>query len=343
MPKIELRLATKPEHETLMALLNDVFFREPEGPRDFLSLLPKLYKKSYAPWAHNYCLWEDGVLKAAVGMYVSDIDIAGTQLRVGGIGNVAVSRDSRGKGYMQATMQAAMDAMRAAGCVFGVLGGQRQRYQNWGFEVGGTCCRAQFCKRNLQHTAPAALQARPLSPTEVPQAQALLEAQPIHVRHRANTLLDVLRSWRETPCGIWEGDTLAALAALHHSKDGVNIWHVRDSAQLCGVVRAAFTLLAQDLPVRHCAVGLEIPAWEPNLLAAAEEVAESVGVGTTGMYAILDWDAFLAAMAPFGTLPPPPAHLTQLQKIRYYLAPVTTLRPAHLQPLPLLIKSYDDV
>ncbi|MBR5427946.1 MAG: GNAT family N-acetyltransferase, partial [Clostridia bacterium] len=67
----------------------------------FLQLLPKLYKKQYAPWQNNMCVLEKGRLRSAIGIYYQQMDVCGELLKVGGIGNVCVHPDARGKGYMQ--------------------------------------------------------------------------------------------------------------------------------------------------------------------------------------------------------------------------------------------------
>ncbi|MCL1951879.1 MAG: GNAT family N-acetyltransferase, partial [Oscillospiraceae bacterium] len=209
MPDIKTGPAQERDYGELMAMLDDVFFLEDEEEtaRDFLTLLPKLYKREYRPWENNHCVWEDGALKAAVGLYVNEVEIAGQPLRVGGIGNVAVARGSRRKGYMKLAMDAAMDAMRAAGCDFAELGGQRQRYQFWGFERGGLAVNASFSAKNLRH----AFGENPLDPlwhaeelkpedgAAIAQVQALIEAMPIHYKHAPAAFYDCLCSWHELP------------------------------------------------------------------------------------------------------------------------------------------------
>ena len=89
--------AKKEDTKKLMEMLDDVFFRDDEDNRDFLSLLPKLYKEKYNPSYNKYIISEDGEIKAAVGLYPAKAFAAGRELKVGGIGNVAVTeiRDAR--------------------------------------------------------------------------------------------------------------------------------------------------------------------------------------------------------------------------------------------------------
>jgi GNAT superfamily N-acetyltransferase len=290
------------DYNELMDMLDNVFFLEDESQRTFIALLPKLYKKEYRPWEHNYCLWEGGALKAAVGMYVSEVEIAGARLKMGGIGNVAVARDSRRKGYMKACMDEAMSAMKAAGCAFGELGGQRQRYQFWGFERCGCAVDAEFNEKNLRH----AFGENELAPgwragkiehgdkDALRQAQALIESAPLHVKHGPAAFYDILCSWNETPCGVWEGDALRAFFTVP-SKEGkrVGSFLLQDEGCLEMALRCAWTALPEDTDK---SASVTIPLWQRGFLALSEKIAESVCYGDTGMYTVLDWKETLGAL-----------------------------------------------
>ena len=91
----------KEDTKQLLDMLDDVFFAEDGGEPEirFIELLPKLYKDEYEPAYNNVIVSEDGVIKAAVGCYPMEVRAAGRQLKVLGIGNVAVAKDSRRKGY----------------------------------------------------------------------------------------------------------------------------------------------------------------------------------------------------------------------------------------------------
>jgi GNAT superfamily N-acetyltransferase len=283
-------------------MLDNVFFLEDDAPqRDFVTLLPKLYKEQYRPWDNNYCAVEDGVIKGAVGMYISQVEIAGAPLKMGGVGNVAVARDSRRKGYMKRCMDEAMAAMKAAGCAFGELGGQRQRYQFWGFERCGAAVEAVFTEKNLRHAfgengiAPG-WRAGAIGPEDrdaLGQAQALIESSPLHVKHSPAALYDILCSWNESPYGVWEGDQLRCFFTLSRDGKRVNQFFLRDAGSLEMALRCAYSALPEDA---YKSVTVDIPLWQKELLALAEGIAESVSLDDTGMYAILSWERTLGAL-----------------------------------------------
>jgi len=290
------------DYQELMAMLDNVFFLEDDAPpRDFVTLLPKLYKEQYRPWDNNYCAVEDGAIKGAVGMYISQVEIAGVPLKMGGIGNVAVARDSRRKGYMKLCMDEAMAAMQAAGCAFAELGGQRQRYQFWGFERCGVAVEAVFTEKNLRHAfseneiAPG-WRAESIGPGDrnaLGQAQALIESSPLHVKHSPAALYDILCSWNERPYGVWEGEQLRCFFTLSRDGKRVNQFFLRDAGSLEMALRCAYSALPEDT---YKSVTVDIPLWQKELLALAEGIAESVSLDDTGMYTILSWERTLGAL-----------------------------------------------
>lgn len=122
---------------SLLSLIDTAFGFE-QGR--FLELLPKLYKKEYAPWESNLCAVEDGVPAAAVGAYYDTVSVGGHELRVCGIGNVGVHPDFRGRGHMVALMEALTDEMASSGADISVLDGDRFRYGHFGYDPACPKC-----------------------------------------------------------------------------------------------------------------------------------------------------------------------------------------------------------
>ncbi len=303
---IEVRTARAEEYTEMMSMLDNVFFLEDEEvpPRTFLTLLPKLYKQQYKPWDNNYSVFEDGKIKAAVGMYVYDIEIAGQKLRVGGIGNVAVARAERRKGYMKLAMDAAMEAMVAAGCDFGELGGQRQRYQFWGFERGGAAVRASFSEKNLRHAfgenAPGsdwrAEKILPGAAETLAQVQTLIESQPLHYIHEADAFYDHLCSWGETPYAIWNRQELAGFFSLSRDQSEVGQIIIKNSEDLEMALRTAYSVMPAH-PRGNKSIHVTVPLWNKDLLRLTEELSEDgVTLDETGSYAVLRWEQTLRAL-----------------------------------------------
>ncbi|MBR3818645.1 MAG: GNAT family N-acetyltransferase, partial [Clostridia bacterium] len=115
-----------PETHTkqLIEMLDTVFFSQDPNNQKFMELLPKLYKDKYSPAYNNVVVMEGEEIKGAVGCYTLNAVAAGRKLKILGIGNVAVTEDCRGKGYMKDTMQMALDIMKEERHDYSLLGGQ---------------------------------------------------------------------------------------------------------------------------------------------------------------------------------------------------------------------------
>ena len=104
MEKIYKGKGNSKDYEHSLEFLNEVFFSDddPEDKRDFVTLLPKLYKEGCYHCENNLIVSVDGKWKGAVGLYCNDMNVNGHEIKCAGIGNVAVALDARGKGYMKA-------------------------------------------------------------------------------------------------------------------------------------------------------------------------------------------------------------------------------------------------
>ena len=100
---------------------------------DFRALLPKLYQDHPEAAAHHHLIREDGRIKAMVGSFPITLKAAGRTLKVRGIGTVSVHPYARGRGYMKTLMGNAVKEAEAEGAALMILGGQRQRYEYFGF------------------------------------------------------------------------------------------------------------------------------------------------------------------------------------------------------------------
>ena len=203
----------KEDTKELLEMLDDVFFSEDDEAtkRTFLELLPKLYKDCYDPAYNNVIIKEDGVIKAAIGCYPIDVTAAGRELRCMGIGNVAVAKDSRRKGYMVELMKLALDIMKEEDFDYSLLGGQRQRYGYFGYEPTGSVQRFTINKGNIAHikgkdykTAFIAKEIAQSDAETIDKILALYRAQPYYMDRNRENCLDVLKSWRSIPYAVYD-------------------------------------------------------------------------------------------------------------------------------------------
>lgn len=192
---------TKNDEKELIETLDKVFFSEEEEIR-FLTLLPKLYKEQYKPAENNIILKEDGVIKAAVGCFPVDAVAAGRKMKIMGIGNVAVTEDCRRKGYMIDLMNMALENMIAEGYDYSLLGGQRQRYEYFGYVPAGNGISFTINKGNISRirngnteTDFTAEILEENNTDAIAKIKALYDDMPFRAERKAENLFDILCSW----------------------------------------------------------------------------------------------------------------------------------------------------
>jgi predicted N-acetyltransferase YhbS len=137
------------DFEAAMDFLNSVFGEH--APHDFEALLPSIYRRTDEHMACNYAIRRDGAIKAIVGMFPINWQVADATLRVAGIGGVATDPACRGQGLMQSLMRHCVTAMTQQGFHLSWLGGQRQRYLYFGYEKCGTSLYFTMNRANIRH------------------------------------------------------------------------------------------------------------------------------------------------------------------------------------------------
>ncbi len=141
---------TKKDYEDIIDFANYVFSHA-HNPHDFKKTLPKLYSdENTVDGIYHYVCKEDDKIKALVLLQKSDVKVGDYTLKVGGIGTVSAHPYSRGKGYMKKLMNDSVQEIRES-CDLGFLGGQRQRYQYFGFEIAGTELLFNVNEDNVKH------------------------------------------------------------------------------------------------------------------------------------------------------------------------------------------------
>lgn len=203
-------IGTKNDEKELISTLDEVFFSE-EDTR-FLTLLPKLYKEQYNPAENNVILKEDGVIKAAIGCYPINVTAAGRKLRIMGIGNVAVTKDCRRKGYMIELMNMALEKMIEEGYDYSLLGGQRQRYEYFGYVPAGSGINFTINKGNIRRirngnteTDFTAELLKENDADAIAKIKALYDKMPFRAERKEDEMFDILCSWGCLPYVVYCG------------------------------------------------------------------------------------------------------------------------------------------
>jgi hypothetical protein len=283
--------APKEDYAKLIDFLNDVFFKDddPQTKRDFLSLLPKLYKPENDPCYNNFIVKEGDDIKGAVGLYYNEVMAGGEKLRCGGIGNVAVSRFSRSKGYMVECMNMAMADMIESKADFGLLGGQRQRYGYFSFEPAGVRYDFSVNLSNLRHCfgkdAANTLEVREVMPGDkdvLAQIDDILRKEPYYAIHPPEQMYDILCSWRNKPYAAFKDGVLKGFFTRSF-EGGLSTFKTADPADINELILAVFETI-QDKDI-----GFSVAPYDTDCLDHFTKIAESCSIKHCECYTVINF------------------------------------------------------
>jgi len=221
------------DNKKLIAFLNEVFFCEEGDDREFLQLLPKVYKDKYRPAYNNFVVQdENGEFRSAVGNFYNDMIIGGEAVKTCCIGNVAVGKDYRRMGYMKELMAMSVEDMKQNGVDMAYLGGQRQRYGYFGFESSGIRYTFRFNRQTVRHALhdePSGLTLEPLDENDydtIKKIAPLNDRLPVHSIRPIENYCDVLKSWNAEPYVLKENGNFVGYLVFSHEDNGVQEFDV---------------------------------------------------------------------------------------------------------------------
>lgn len=284
------------DYQHSLEFLNDVFFSEEENPRDFLSLLPKLYKKEYNHCENNLIVSIDGSWKGAVGLYFDEVNVMNNKLICGGIGNVAVSKDCRGAGYMQDCMQQAMDKIIEYDADYSVLGGQRQRYGYFSFAPAGYEHSFIFNSQNLKHVFGAdykaeltALRVEENDTEGIDFIKKLYSSNPDKFIRPDEKYFDYLVSWRQIPVIFKDGETPVGYCIYSYDMNNITEIKAIDTKNFKKMIPSVF------FTSKKKEIKIELPLFEKEYIEYLSQIAESHAIYHCSSLTVLNWKKFVKA------------------------------------------------
>ena len=269
-------------YDDLMDFMNYVFGFNGDGS-DFKKLLPKCYKKEYDPCYNNYVVTENGKLRAAIGAYDADLYVNGEILKTRGIGNVAVHPYFRSMGYMKDCMHMALRDMIEDGVDISLLGGQRQRYQHFGFEQAGAQYVVSVDRGNLrrafENVALPEYELRDIGEADtdlIDKMYALHTARNYRMIRSREAFFDIARSWRSNVTAIL--------------KDGeFRGYFTGDLNELTLTDPAALTDVVRNYVAQRGDVSIDVPAWETDIVGVLRSFGGGISCENSEMFNILNY------------------------------------------------------
>jgi predicted acetyltransferase len=302
---VQFEKARSEDYDDVIDLGNYVF-SQAHVPHDFPALLPKLYKREYFMDGIHYIAREDGRIKAAIGAYPLELRICGDKLPGRGIGMVSVHPYCRSRGFMKALMDMALREMKRDGMVFSCLGGQRQRYEHFGYVPAGVSFDFECGAANIRHTLGREFKTGfSLKRVNAGDAEALdyiyraHESKNARVLRQKDRLFDILSSWKSVIFTVVEGRRTAGY--LLYRPGVIQEINIEDNSRIAEVIGLV-------LREQNCdSVKVRVPPHETEKIAAFSRFAESYRTSSAYSIVVFDYERFLLPFlklkSSFRTLP----------------------------------------
>jgi predicted N-acetyltransferase YhbS len=263
---------------------------------DFPRLLPKLYKRERFMDGIHYIAREEGRIRALVGAYPLEMQVPGDVLPGRGIGMVSVHPYYRSRGFMKVLMDMALEDMKREGMVFSCLGGQRQRYEYFGYAPGGIACCFECGTANIIHTLgrefKTGLTLRQVSGGDrelLDYIYAVHESKPVHILRRRDMFFDIISSWQSLVFAVMEGQRIAGYLLYKPKENLIHEINLEDNSRAAEFIG----LFLQAGEGARDSVTVEIQAWEREKIAAFSRFAETYSICPAYSFALFDYRRFL--------------------------------------------------
>jgi predicted N-acetyltransferase YhbS len=273
-------------------------FSYAHAPHDFPSLLPKLYRPEYFMDGIHYTAREDGKIRAIVGAYPLAFEFPGVTLPGRGIGMVSVHPCCRSQGYMKTLMNMALEDMKRDGAAFSCLGGQRQRYEYFGFTPVGTVCSFICSRSNVNHTLgrqwKSDLSLKALSPDDtalLDQIQRLHQSKPVRILRRRDRLFETLSSWKAQTFAVCQGERFQGYLICADKNNHISEINLYDPARLPEVI--GLFLRERQTADRGDDVEVNAGPHEREKLAVLSRFAEGYTQSPAYHFAVFDYPLFI--------------------------------------------------
>jgi len=139
------RALRREEFDELIDMLNRIFRLDEQG-----------YDLSFWRGVYDHDLEdmlvieEDGRVVSHVSVFPFQISVRGSQLKVGEVGGVATDGNYRMRGFASSLLKLSVEKMTREGYDLSSLGGYRDRYGRWGWELAGEECVYTVDRRSIQ-------------------------------------------------------------------------------------------------------------------------------------------------------------------------------------------------
>jgi len=249
---------------------------------------PHIYRPTDELCASAFVVEREGRIVSHVGLYPVQVVVHGVSWAVGRIGGVGTLTGERGAGHMTRLLRTVIDVMRESEIPLSWLGGDRQRYNAFGWEHSGQTYDLTFSRRALDRAG--------VEPVEI-EARRPLDALDVVERLQPTLVCHVRRPY----------------LSLHLRKEGLRLWTAQDgyaivqgskwgrlsiselvsaSGHEMGIVRALLDWTVRD------DIHWNVPAWDGERLARMMPGVSHWRLGDWQMWRVNDLAQVLTLARP---------------------------------------------
>lgn len=279
------------QFDAAMQFLNRAFAKSDGKPVDFARILPSIYQRDDASMQNNYAIVEDGAIAAIVGLFPLKLMIGDVSLRLAGVGGVSAAPEKRGRGLMSRLMSHVRDEIVRHGYDLSYLGGARQRYRRFGWELAGVELRVALGKTaRAQGPAPELhFEEAPNDSGTLARMKELHDALDVHCVREVHSFQRTLACWYHRAWIARAGDRIVGyLVADENGTYAPEL--VAQSDEILAQVALAW-LARMDQPVTFA-----FPASTGPAFRALSELAEWVELRPSGNWQVFNWAKVLDAL-----------------------------------------------
>ena len=285
----------KPEEREACIEFADYVFSKAHCPHDFETLIPRVYGEGVdSASMHRIAVDERGKIRALIAVLREELEVGGKALQAGFVGTVSVHPKARGEGHMKVLMGEWVKEMRET-CDLAVLGGQRQRYEYFGFTRGGSQYKYSVNRSNIRHalkkTDCGGISFCPLEEAEggYELVYNINRQRPARVERPKEQIGSIVRNMGEKALAVLDNEKLTGYILVSGNGDTVCELGLLDAGIMEAVIKAYLAYTGRD------EIEIVASAYDKALNQRIGRFAESYCVEPSEMFQIFDFANVLEA------------------------------------------------
>ena len=282
-----------PELKADLIDFGNFVFSQSSRPHDFKTLLPKMYGDNAIDNMESchYVALQDGKIKGMVAALPIKYHVLGEVLNMRFVGTVSTHPYSRGEGHMIKTMEMMINDAKDSGVDILALGGQRQRYNYYGFEKAGIVyyfgingSNIRHAYRNIDASGYEFVELKASDKENLDFCFDLYSKQPVYGERPKDKFLEYMHSWNSSCKVIFkDGERIG-----YSYGNGRELMLVDDEKYLLPVIKALYN-------ADKFGGTLEVPSYCTERIKLIRNHCEVCHIQPCEMIYVINWERVLNA------------------------------------------------